>query len=136
MAVLFAAREVGQPEDPKTGRPVLPLAIKSSKLLYSDDSRALVFVSALPPTEAAPSEVGVLFLIERLQKQWNISDYRRFYAFGKYAGINAEITGWGAGKEIMPIVTVNESEGGRGESDHISATYKIDGSRIKVMEME
>jgi hypothetical protein len=52
LSALFMVRELGQPEDPKTGTPIVATSIQSSVALWSNDSHALVFVTAAPPTAA------------------------------------------------------------------------------------
>src|ERR1041384_6424780 len=43
LSPLFTVRELGQPEDPKTGTPVAATSIQSATALWADDSHALVF---------------------------------------------------------------------------------------------
>lgn len=136
---LFIMRDQGQPEDPKTGKPVCPETIDSCKLLWKDDTSALVFATASPRTEATRSVVGVLFLLRRLHDRCHLWDYRRFTASGKYAGVTAAITGMagtGSGVRELPIVTITESQGGRGHSFQLSATYTVDGARLGQMELD
>jgi hypothetical protein len=65
LSALFMVRELGQPEDPKTGTPITATSIQSSVAIWSNESHALVFVTAAPPTDATRSAVGVLFLLTR-----------------------------------------------------------------------
>jgi hypothetical protein len=144
LAALFTVRELGQPEDPKTGTPVAAKVIESAVALWSNDSHALVFVTANPPTDATRSSVGVLFLLRRTKGAWRIVDSRRFTAAGKDAGVSAELTAYaGTGYQLSsggmkPVVTVGESHGGRGYAYQLSASYSLDdgGSKLKRLELE
>lgn len=142
LAALFTVRELGQPEDPKTGSPIAATSIQSSVALWSNDSHALVFVTAAPPTDATRSAVGVLFLLNRVKSSWRIADSQQFTATGKYAGVSAELTaGTGTGyhlgsDDMKPVVTVKESQGGRGYAYQISASYTLNASKLKRLELE
>ncbi len=136
LARRFMVRELGQAEDPKTGHPRTATSIQSSVVLWSNPARALVFVTAMPPTDATRSAVSVLFLLQRATGVWRISDIRRFVATGSDAGLTAELTaGTGVGYRlgdggVAPVVTVKESQGGRGYAYQLSASFTVNGSRI------
>jgi hypothetical protein len=142
LASIFTVRELGQREDPKTGTPVVATAIQSSDSLWANNAYAIVFVSATPPTEATRSSVGVLFLLVQGNGQWRISDFLRFTATGKEAEISAELTagtgtGYHLGNEGMaPVVTVKESQGGRGYAYQAYASYSLNGSKLKRLELK
>ena len=85
LARLFTVAEMGQPEDPKTGKPVAPESLDSCEAVWEGATHALVFAVATPKTEATPSSVGVLFLLSQSRHRWSISDLHRFTATGKYA---------------------------------------------------
>ena len=142
MSALFTVPEMGQPEDPKTGKPVAAPAIKSCDVLWGDDSFALVFVLAEPQTETTHSFVGVLFLLKQMKAHWQIADTLRFTAAGKEANISAKLTagtgtGYHLGSEGMfPVVTVAEWNGGRGYSNEISASYSFISSKLKRLELK
>src|SRR5207249_1487412 len=85
LSPLFTGRELGQPEDSKTGRPIAATSIQSAVALWADDSHAFVFVTAAPSTDATRSGVGVLFLLTRTNDSWRIADHQRFVATGKEA---------------------------------------------------
>jgi hypothetical protein len=142
LAALFTVRELGQPDDPKTGKPVAATSIRSSVALWSNESDALVFVTATPATDATRSAVGVLFLLHQTDRIWRIADSKRFLATGKYADVSAEITaGTGVGYQLgseglMPVVTIKEAHGGRGYGYQVSASYTFDRSRLKRRDLE
>ena len=142
LSLLFTVRELGQPEDPKTGTPVVATFIQSAVALWADDSHAIVFVAAAPPTDATRSAVGVLFLLKRTDNSWRIKDQQRFVATGKEAEVSAELTsgtggGYHLGSEGMePVVTVKESQGGRGYTYQISASYTLKASKLKRLNLE
>ncbi len=138
LTALFTVKEPGQTDDPKAGSPVVAKTIETASMLWSDESHALIFVRAAPPTEATPSAVGVLFLLEHEKDAWRIADSLRFSALGKWARVVAEITANpGSGTELKdPVVTVQETQGGRGYNYGISASYAFEGSKLKRMELE
>jgi hypothetical protein len=142
LSPLFTVRELGQPEDPKTGTRVTATSIQSAVALWTDDFHALVFVTALPPTEATPSAVGVLFLLKHTNGSWRIEDHQRFVATGKEAEVSAQLTaGTGSGYHLgsdgmRPVVTVKESQGGRGYAYQTSASYTLRASKLKRLNLE
>ena len=139
---LFAIPELGQPEDPERGKPVYATEIEACQVLWKDGDRALLFATAAPPTKATRSRVGVLFLLNHTGSGWCVADVRRFAAAGKEAGISAILTagagtGYSLGSEGMPpVVTVTESQGGRGYSRQTSASYLLGSFGLKRVEME
>ncbi len=138
---LFTVRELGQPEDPQTGTPVTAPKVQSSTTLWANDSQALVFVTASPPIEATQAVVGVLFLLKRDGKSWQIADAQRFSAFGKYAGVSAKLTSGsdtdnGRPNDWTPIVTIEESQGGRGYSYQVSGSYKVHEAKLQRLDLE
>lgn len=132
---LFTVRELGQPEDPKTGEPVTASSVESCQLLYKSDEQALVFITANPPVEATKEIVGVLFLLARKDGNWQISDFKRFTAMGMDSGLKSEISGATVAGNL-PIVTIQEFQGGRGYSEELSATYNIVSSRLRQIELK
>lgn len=131
-------RDMGQSEESMTGKPVRAESIESCKILWKDEASALVFATASPATEATHSHVGVLFLLERDHGRFHILDHHRFTATGKYAGISTKITSLSevSGGREGPIVTIEESHGGRGASYQLSATYTFENHRLKRMELK
>jgi len=142
MAAHFTVKEQGQREDPKTGTPIPAKAIESCETLWADDSSALVFALAKPPTEATRSFVGMLFLLKHISSRWQIADSLRFTAAGKEAEIKAQLTagtgsGYSLGSEGMrPVVTITEWQGGRGYSYGLSASYTLAASKLKRLDLE
>jgi len=142
LSPVFTVRELGQPEDPKTGTPMAATSIHSAVALWADDSHALVFVTATPPTQATHSAVGVLFLLKHTNDSWRIADHQRFAATGKEAEVSAELTaGAGSGSHLgsegmKPVVTVKESQGGRGYAYQISASYTLEASKLKRLDLK
>jgi hypothetical protein len=91
LSALFTVRELGQPEDPKTGTPIAATSTQSSVGLWANDSHALVFVTAAPPTNATHSAVGVLFLLRHSNHAWRIADLQRSIATGNEADVSATV---------------------------------------------
>ena len=137
LAALFTVRD-----DDDTAKPVTAPTIQSSTALWSNDALALVFVIATPPTNGTRSSVGVLFLLARERRSWRVSDVVRFTATGKYAGVSAELTagtgiGYHLGSDSMwPVITIKESHGGRGYAYQSSASYTLEASKLKRLELE
>jgi len=142
LTTLFAAADRGQPEDPKRGLLVAAPSVDSVSTLWSDTKNALIFAIASPPIEFSRCRVGVLFLLQRFNDGWHISDYVVFTTVGKEAEVSATLTaGTGSGYQLgsdgmSPIVTVKESQGGRGYSYDISASYAYTGFRLKRLDLE
>ena len=133
IADLFSAIQKGQPELNDTGARVYPDSIQSVKVLFKSDSKAVVFAETHPHTEATGSTTSVLFSLscENSMKKWRILDTRRFYAFGKSAGISAEVTSTGGtGYDQKPrgmIISVTITDGGRGSSSVTSESFLVNG---------
>ena len=126
LAYQFSATEGGQPEDPATGTIVRPAKIESCLVISKNDDRVVVFATARPATTATPSEVGMLFLLRRVEQKWRIAACKRFEAFGKYASVDCRLTCDDySGLPRGPIVTITESQGGRGNSCEVSATFCV-----------
>jgi hypothetical protein len=142
IAGLFTIAEMGQPEDPKTGKPVVPESLDSCEVVWESTTHALVFAIATPKTEPTRSAIGVLFLLSHSHASWIISDLRRFTATGKYAEVTCELTadvgsGYQLGTEGMrPIVTIKESQGGRGYGYQLSASYTLSETKLKRLDLE
>jgi hypothetical protein len=142
LAALFTIKQLGQPEDPETGKPVAAKAIASCDVLWTDETHAIVFVSAEPPIVATKAEAGVLFLLVHDHGHWKIADHVRFIATGKYADVSAELTagvgtGYQLGSEDMnPVITIKESQGGRGYSYQLSGSYTFASGKFKRLELE
>jgi hypothetical protein len=102
------------------GKPVVALAIESCDTIWSDDKSALLFATAKPLTVETDSHVGVLFLLVHRRDGWRIADLLRFTAAGKDSGLSAKLTAFTRTERQLgnggfdPVVTVNESQGGRG----------------------
>ena len=124
------------------GKLVPAIAIKACANIWSDDESALVFGTANPPTYATRSSIGVLFLLVHHRDAWRIADVLRFAATGKEAEVSAELTAFaGSGRPLgskgfVPVVTVKESQGGRGYAYDTCASYKFVGSKLKRFELE
>jgi hypothetical protein len=73
---------------------------------------------------------------------WRIADLLRFTATGKDSGLSAKLTAFaGSGRQLGsegfdPVVTVNESQGGRGYAYETCASYKFTGSKLKRFDLE
>lgn len=142
LMALFTIKELGQPEDPETGKPVTAEAIASCDVLWADEAHAIVFVSAEPPIAATRAVVGVLFLLVHDNGRWKIADHVRFIATGKYAGITAGLDassdthGHIGDENMLPVVTIKESQGGRGYSYNLSGSYTFAGGKFKRLELK
>ncbi len=132
MAWQFATTDLGQPGDPERGKAIRPSGIVKCDVVWNDDDSALVFVTARPPTQTAGSEVGLLFYLQRGDqddKKWYIVDTKKFVARGKYASIDCKLTAY-AGQSYTvtdndAVVTITETQGGRGMAHDASASYRI-----------
>lgn len=119
------------------GKPVAALAIESCDTIWSNDKSALLFATANPPTVGTDSHIGVLFLLVHHRDSWRIGDFLRFIATGKDSGLSAKLTAFAAIERQLgnggfdPVVTVRESQGGRGYAYETCASYKIAGSKLK-----
>lgn len=113
-------------------------SVQACETVWNGDQAALVFVTARPPTEATPSEIGLLIYLERTTTGWMINDVSRFTALGKYAKITAELTAvaGSTSSSFPPMVTIKEYQGGRGYSYELSASYTIDAHKIVRKELE
>jgi hypothetical protein len=143
LSTLFVVPELGQDEDPKTGTPVFAKSIESCQTLWANDSHALVFATAHPPTEASRTVTGVLFVIKRTGDSWRISDTRQFTATGKGSRISAEQTAeTGGGPDrlgeegLPPVITVTEGQGGRGYFYTQSASYTLKASKLERLDLK
>jgi hypothetical protein len=141
-AILFSTTELGQPEDPHTGTRVFAEKIDSCGVLWAGSTDALVFALARPRTEATHSAVGILFLLHRSGQDWGISDFRKCVAAGKYADVTAELTAdvgtsYQLGsEENRPVITIKETQGGRGYSYGVSASYTLRESRLHRLDLD
>ena len=140
LGYLFSATELGQPEEPKTGAITRAEAINSCTKIWSDDHQALVFAVANPRTEATPSCVGVLFLLQSNEKEWRIVNQRVFHASGKYARVECKISSY-YGKGYSPtsdtlVLTIKEQSGGRGEGCELSRSYRLSAQGIIPADLE
>jgi hypothetical protein len=121
---------------------VTALAIESCATIWADDKSALLFATANPPTIATHSSIGVLFLLVRQRDHWQIADLLRFTATGKEAEVSAEQTAFaGSGRELgsegfAPVITVKESQGGRGYAYRTCASYTFARSKLKRLELQ
>ena len=139
LSALFTISDRGEDEQ---GESVSALAIESCDTIWSDDKSALLFATAKPPTIATHSVIGVLFLLLHQRDGWRIADLLRFSAIGKDAGLSAKLTAFaGSGLQLGsegfdPVVTVNESQGGRGYAYETCASYKFVGSKLECFDLE
>jgi hypothetical protein len=139
LASLFTIPEMGAEG---RGKPIAALAIESCDTIWSDDKSALLFATAKPPTVGTDSHIGVLFLLVHQHDSWGIADLLRFTATGKDSGLSGKLTAFtpierqlGSGG-FDPVVTVNESQGGRGCAYDTCASYKLTGSKLKRFDLE
>ena len=136
MRSVFSVPEPGEIATGETRPTRVATSIVSCDQMWADEHLALVFVTARPPTDATPSEIGVLFLVAREQNAWRIVDTQRFVALGKYAKVSADLTattgsGYSLGADgLQPVITIKEFHGGRGYSYDLSASYTIKDQRI------
>jgi hypothetical protein len=132
----FGAVELGQPEDPNTGTIVVPAKIQSCTVISDNADAAVIFATARPATTATPSEVGMLFSLRQAGQTWRIAACKRFEATGKYASVKCVLT---CGADSPPgacperlVVTIGESQGGRGYSFQTSASYSVSDTITRV----
>ena len=136
---LMAIPDIGQGNH---GKIITATKVQSCEVLWAEDTAALVFATANPPTEATRSAVGVIFYLVQKDGKWRIADLLRFTAIGKYAEVTAEQTanagsGYCLGKDGMePVVTIKESQGGRGYSYMTSASFTIKAAKLKRVDLE
>ena len=139
LASLFTIPEMGEEN---RGKPIAAPVVESCDTIWSNDKSALLFATANPPTVATESHIGVLFLLFHQRDGWRIADLLRFTATGKDAGVSAKLTAFaGSGRQLGsegfdPVVTVNESQGGRGYAYETCASYTFAGSKLKRLELE
>jgi len=135
LAPLFTISEMGAEN---RGKPVAAIAIESCETIWSDDKSALLFATAKPPTAGTDSHIGVLFLLVHERDSWRIADLLRFKATGRDSGLSAEQTAFAGGglQLVNPVVTVKESQGGRGYAYDTCASYKIVDSKFKRLDLE
>ena len=135
LSALFTISDRGEDEQPKS---VTALAIDSCDIIWSHDKSALLFATAKPPTIATRSNIGVLFLLVHQRDHWRVADLLRFTATGRDSGLSAEQTAFaGGGLQLgNPVVTVKESQGGRGYAYDTCASYKIVDSKLKRLDLE
>ena len=137
----FHHQRTGATGGSRNRQPVAAKAISSCDVLWSDETHAMVLVSAEPPIVATKAVVGVLFFLARDHGHWKIADQVRFVATGKYAEVSAELTagvgsGYQLGSENMnPVITVKESQGGRVTHD-LSGSYTFAGRKLKRLELK
>ena len=61
----------------------------------------------------------------------------RFSAAGKYAGVSAKLTAGAYRSDAMtPVITIEESHGGRGYAYQVSASFTFSSSKLKRLELE
>jgi hypothetical protein len=134
---LFAAKEQ-EPESSQYNKTFFAQSVEAVTVLWSDDSHALIFATAAPPIDSMPCAVGVLFLLQRVKETWRIADSRKFTAHGKYAHVSAEQTAdAGAGWILKePVITITESQGGRGYAYSLSGSYIFKASKLKPFALE
>jgi hypothetical protein len=133
---------ISERDDDARRTSVTATAIETCDAIWSDRRYALLFATASPRTVATDSHIGVLFLLVRQRDGWRIADLLRFTALGKDSGLSAKLTALaGSGRELgndgfAPVVTINESQGGRGYSYETSASYALTGSKLKRLELK
>ncbi len=100
--------------------------------------------SSLPSRPSWPPKPwwGVLFLLEHDHGHWKIADHVRFIAAGKYAEITAGLDAFSGAhghigdEDMLPVVTIKESQGGRGYSYNLSGSYTFASAKIKQLELK
>ena len=139
LAPLFVVPE--EAED-HYGELVSAKSIQSCQNLWSDEDGALLLILAAPDTEATRSVVGVVFLLVREDRTWRIADLLRVSAVGKYAGISAEQTA-DAGNGLLlsldsrsPVITLHQSNGGRGYGYEASVSYRVESGKLKRLDLK
>ena len=124
----------------KRGKPITAPSIESCDTIWSDEKSALPFATAKPATVGTHSHIGVLFLLIHHHDGCRIAGLLRFTAMGKDSGLSAKLTAFAAIKlssdGFEPVVTVNESQGDRGYSYEICASYKFTGSKLKRVDLQ
>ena len=124
--VQLSIEEPRQPEMP--AKRIAPERTTESTILWQSPERAVLVIKARPATQSTPSETALLIALERSSGGWIISDKRPFKATGKDAGIRFEITSHSQTPypdAQGPVVTITASEGGRGASSRVSASYTL-----------
>jgi len=92
------------------------------------------------PKQPAPQ--WVLFLLVQQRGQWRIGDLLRFTATGKEAEVSAQLTaGTGSGYHpggdgMAPVITIKESNGGRGYAYQVYASYSPEGNKLKRLDLK
>ena len=139
LSALFTTTDRGDDEQRKS---VTATTIESCDNIWSDEKSALLFVTVKPPTVATDSHIGVLFLLIHGRDGWRIADVLRFAATGNDSGVSAELTALaGSGRQLGregfdPVVTIKESQGGRGYAYDTCASYKFAGPKLKRFDLE
>ena len=141
LTACFTTRELGQPEADTTGTPVPAKVLSDCTALWADQTDALIFATATPPTQATRTMLGVLFHLTYRHNVWQIADLLSFATIGKYANISATLTAEADegnlfdGKDFVPVVTIKEMFGGA-YSYNLSASYTLDNSKLRRRELE
>ena len=78
-------------------------AVDSCEIVWEDNTQAIVFATAQPPTNNTLWKIGVLFYLTRDSGNWRISDVHRFDAQNKAAQVTCNLT---SGEQTEPIVTI------------------------------
>ena len=130
MAYQFAALDGGQFGDDKRGRAIRAPRIESCTNLWNNEDFALIFATAKPPTEATHSEVGLLILLAREEKNWYIADLKTFTAYGKYCSVEAKSTSETSQGLADNVITVTKTDAGEHQDSSTSASYSISGFSI------
>jgi len=107
--------------------PATAETLESCEIVWEDDTQAIAFALAQPPTVATYWKIGILFYLVRDQEHWHISDILRFDAQNKAAAIKCELT---SGEKTPPIVTITETQGRREWTYTASASYTVTGPKI------
>lgn len=95
-------------------------SIESCEIVSEDDTQAIAFATAQPPTANTLWKIGILFYLVCDDGQWHISDIHRFDAQNKEAKVTCQLT---SGERTEPVVTVTVTRGRREWTYSESASY-------------
>jgi len=132
LAYQFGAVELGQPEDENTGRVTRASSVTSCTQIWGNGDSSLIFAIANPPIAATRCSVGVIFLLNRTDKRWRITDCKKFTAYGKDSSVEVKLTS----ENTEPVITATKYEGGQHLSSSISASYRISDFSLALVGLE
>ena len=114
-------------EEEGVTQPATADSIDSCDLVFEDDTQAIIFVTAQPPTLYTIWKIGVLFYLVHESGKWHISDVRRFDAQNRECRVACELT---SGEKTHAVVTVTVTRGRRDWTYSVSASYSPDGKKL------